>query len=95
MVIKVDTERHLNGEAVASRLRGDRTGGIPWMVITDADGAELITSDGPGGNVGCPATEEERAWFLEMLQRTRQHMSDRNLASIEQALAGFAKELGY
>ena len=66
--LKIDTERHLNGEAVARKLRGDRTGGIPWMVITDASGTELITSDDPkNGNAGCPVTESERAWFMEML----------------------------
>ena len=29
--------------------------GIPWMVILDTDGKELISSDGPKGNIGYPA----------------------------------------
>ena len=81
----------MGGAELASRLRGDRQGGIPWIVITDATGQELVTSDGPGGNVGCPVTEEERAWFLQMIDRTRQHMSEARRAGLEKALTQFAK----
>ena len=91
MELKIDTERHLNGEKVAKTLRGDRQGGIPWMVITDADGAELISSDGPQGNVGCPVMPHETEWFLEMLGRTRQNLTDEQLAQVSAALEIFAK----
>ena len=37
--LKIDTEGDLGGEAVAARLRGERKGGIPWMVITDSNGS--------------------------------------------------------
>lgn len=80
---------------MAKELRGERGGGIPWIVITDAAGAELITSDAPDGNVGCPATEAERAWFMKMIRETRQHLSDADVAAIEKALADNAKKLGY
>ena len=69
-----------HGEEVAKRLRGSRSGGIPWMVILDADGAELVTSDGPGGNVGCPVTKQEARWFFSMLTSTRQRLEDDDLA---------------
>ena len=65
------------------------------MVITDSAGAELVTSDAPDGNVGCPATEGERAWFIKMIRDTRQHMSDADVSAIEKALADNAKKLGY
>ena len=95
VMLKIDTERNTNGEAFAKRLRGDRSGGIPWLVITDAEGKELIASDRPTengtSNIGCPVSEEERAWFLEMLDQTRQHMQDEHRATIEKELAEFAK----
>ena len=75
MELKIDTERHLHGAEVASELRGERSGGIPWMLITDSSGAELVTSDGPQGNVGCPVMPHETEWFLSMLDRTRQRLS--------------------
>ena len=72
-----------HGEAVARQLRGERRGGIPWMVILDAKGEELVTSDGPGGNVGCPVKESEARWFFEMLTRTRQRLDDEELAVLK------------
>ena len=64
------------------------------MVITDAAGAELVTSDGPGGNVGCPVTPEEREWFVEMIRKTAQGATAEEIATIESELAAYAKELG-
>ena len=89
--LKIDTERHLNGEKVAKELRGERTGGIPWIVITDASGSELVSSDGPSGNIGCPVQPHETEWFLTMLDRTRRNLNDDQLAVLEAALEDFAK----
>ncbi|MEM9381625.1 MAG: hypothetical protein AAGB93_16840 [Planctomycetota bacterium] len=92
--LKIDTDRHLHGEEVAKRLRGDRRGGIPWMVITDAAGVELVTSDGPGGNCGCPVTPDERAWFVEMIRRSAPEVTLAEIGTIEAELAAYAEELG-
>ena len=92
--LKIDTDRHLNGEAVAKRLRGDRSGGIPWMVITDEWGTELITSDGPKGNCGCPVAPHEVAWFMTMIQKTARTLTKDQVAKIEAELKAFAKSLG-
>ncbi len=92
--LKIDTDRHLNGEAVAKRLRGDRGGGIPWMVITDEAGTELITSDGPDGNCGCPARPNEIEWFMTMIQNTARTLSEDQVATIEAELRAFAKSIG-
>ena len=98
VLLKIDTERHKNGPELAKRLRGERTGGIPWIVITDAAGNELIAGDRPTedgtSNIGCPVSEEERAWFLQMLAETRQHMTDGHLATLKKELAAFAESLG-
>lgn len=93
--LKIDTERHANGEAVAERLTGGESKGFPWSVILDADGKALVNSDRPdGGNIGCPVTAEECAWFVEMLRRTRQRMSDEALAVVAAELEEHAKALG-
>lgn len=92
--LKIDTDRHLNGKAVAERLRGDRTGGIPWMVITDELGTELITSDGPRGNCGCPVAPHEIEWFMTMIRRTARTLNAEQVATIEAELKTFAKSIG-
>ena len=64
--VKIDS-RMQNSKQVIDRLRKERQGGIPWMTILDADGKELVTSDGPKGNVGCPVRDHEIDWFLKMV----------------------------
>ncbi|MFT5734420.1 MAG: hypothetical protein ACJAZN_001531 [Planctomycetota bacterium] len=88
--LKVDTDRHRNGAAVAKALRGDRQGGIPWIVVTDADGVELITGDGPNGNIGCPVTEAERAHFIEMVKVSSERITEAELKTLTDELAAFA-----
>ncbi len=63
------------------------------MIITDSEGNELTTSDGPGGNVGCPVTEDERAWFIEMLKSTAIRVTPEERAQVEAALAKYAETL--
>lgn len=93
VVLKIDTERHTNGAEVAARLRGDRTGGIPWTVVTDASGAELVAGDGPEGNIGCPVSPAECAWFVEMIRRSAQHLEDADVALIAAELEKHALPL--
>lgn len=81
------------GKAVQERLVRGRGGGLPWIAILDADGHELVTSIGPKGNIGCPVTEEEAAWFLEMLRRTRQRLTDEDLARIRREHDAFAEPI--
>ncbi len=98
-MLKIDTERNKNGAEVAMRLRGTDRGGIPWMLISDADGKQLVTADRPtddgASNIGCPATEDEQAWFMTMIEKTHQHMSKRQFKSIEMGLAVYAKSLSH
>ena len=95
VLLKIDTERHRHGAELAQRLRGDRTGGIPWLVITDSNGQELVTSDRPNdgkkSNIGCPVTPDEQAWFLHMLDETRQHMTQDHRTVLAKELAEFAQ----
>ncbi|MDB4417347.1 hypothetical protein N9293_00860 [Planctomycetota bacterium] len=93
VTIKIDVERNASGDAVAKRLRGERRGGIPWMVILDADGKELVSSDAPSGNIGCPVQPEEVAWFAEMLRRSTTRLDDDDVAGIQAELEAYAKTL--
>lgn len=70
--VMVDVDRDTNGKALNERLKGKRGGGLPWSVILDADGKEIVSSNAEpkGGNIGGPVTVEECAWFVEMLKRS-------------------------
>ena len=93
VTIKIDVERNASGDAVAKRLRGERRGGIPWMIILDADGKELVSSDAPSGNIGCPVQPEEVAWFAEMLRRSTTRLDDDDVAGIQAELEAYVKTL--
>lgn len=85
--LKIDQDRMIDGKEVAGRLRsGSATGGIPWMVILDADGKPLITSDGPRGNIGYPGAAHEIEHFITMLNTTRQNLSEEQVAALERQL---------
>ena len=90
--VKIDS-RMQNSADVIKRIRKERRGGIPWMTILDADAKELVTSDGPKGNVGCPAQPHEIEYFLEMVDETRQHMTDEDRAFLEKELRAYGKKL--
>ena len=62
-------------------------------MILDSTGAELVASDGPKGNVGCPADPHEIDWFMEMLRRTRQELTDKDLESIDTQLRAFGRKI--
>ncbi len=91
LVLKIDVDEMANGDEVAKKLRGTRTGGIPWIVMLDGDGAELISSDGPNGNIGCPITVDECAYFMTMIEQTRQHAPAERVSEIQDALEAFAQ----
>jgi hypothetical protein len=63
-------------------------------VITDEYGKELISSDGPEGNCGCPVAPHEVEWFLTMIRRTARTLGAEQLATVEAELADFAEALG-
>jgi len=89
--VKIDMARMTHGEDVAKRLRKGRGGGIPWMVILDADGKELITSLGPKGNCGCPVLPHERDHFMNMVRQAAQTMTANDIDAVEKLLSEFAK----
>ena len=83
-----------NGREVAGRLGKPEKGGIPWLVILDATGEKLITSDGPKGNIGYPFEPHEIEYFLTMLKSTAKGLGEERLAEVEAALNEAAKKYG-
>ena len=93
MIIKIDEDEMENGKDVSKRLMAERDGGLPWSVIFDGDGNELITSVGPDGNVGCPARPNEIKHFVAMIEQTCSPKTKEKISELETALEAYAKVL--
>jgi thiol:disulfide interchange protein len=91
--LKIDIDRMTGAKEVAKRFRPDDQGGIPWIAILDADGKSIVTSDGPGGNIGYPAKPEEIAHFVTMLNKTVRQITPAEIAMIEKELNAASKKL--
>ncbi|MFK7767412.1 MAG: M56 family metallopeptidase [Mariniblastus sp.] len=62
-------------------------GGVPWFTILDKDGNELISSDGPLGNIGFPAGHDESInHFISMLEKSRKNLTDEDLLTLRRSL---------
>jgi thiol-disulfide isomerase/thioredoxin len=78
------------GVEMMKKYHGDKSG-IPYWLVFDADGNLRADSkiraegDGPekGNNVGCPASEKEVAYFIEVLKKTTK-LQEADLALIVQ-----------
>jgi hypothetical protein len=66
VVVTLD-RRFANGAEVMKRLRKDDVS-TPWTAVLDVDGKTLITSDGPGGNIGYPGDASGRTHWEKMLR---------------------------
>lgn len=85
--LKIDVDRTIGGKELDAETRKTSGGGgIPWFVFLDAEGEQLITSDGPGGNVGFPVTDEEVAHFMDMLKSKTKNLNADDIAFLEQSL---------
>ena len=91
-MVKIDTDEMENGQVVADKLGGGGEG-LPWVTILDSEGEELVNSTGPRGNVGCPVIEQERAYFIQMLEKTQQRNSADDLEALSKALESYAASL--
>ena len=89
--LTIDTDRMTHGKEVFERLKKERSGGLPWLIVLDGDGKERITGIGPEGNIGAPVEIAECAHFLDMLKQTRVRLADGDLAVIAEELEVFAK----
>ncbi|MGB1929725.1 MAG: hypothetical protein ACPHO8_10470 [Mariniblastus sp.] len=84
-IIAIATDKMDGGQEMFDQMKKDLSGGMPWMVILDGDGKELITSVGPEGNVGCPVKPDEVDYFVEMIRSTSSS-DEQRLEEIREAL---------
>jgi thiol-disulfide isomerase/thioredoxin len=85
--LKIDPDRMAHAEQIIKQYRPEKSFGIPWMAILDADGKVLATSDAPStGNIGYPGSPEEIRHFMGMLRKTAQHSTPQQLDLIEKKL---------
>ncbi len=87
--LKVDTDRMLGGQELLKKYC-EKKGGIPWFALVSPDGTVVTTSDGPKGNIGFPATDEEIAYFVTMLEATKR-FSPEDIASLSESLVANRK----
>lgn len=80
--VKIDTLRMTSGKEVAAKLMPKGSQGVPWMTILDESGQELANSVGPQGNIGYPSEPSEIAHFADMLNKTKQRMTDADVDSL-------------
>lgn len=98
--VMIDVDRDTHGKAINERLKGERSGGLPWMVILDSDGKEIVSSnvqepgsDRDGRNVGGPVADWECAWFVEMLRRSAgDKVSEAQVRAVRDDLEDFAAD---
>jgi thioredoxin-related protein len=86
IIAQVDIDRMAGGKDVMSRYRPGDGGGIPWFAILDAKGKSLVTSDGPGGNIGYPAQPKEIDHFLAMVKGQARRIDDRQVDQLRESL---------
>ena len=91
--VKIETDKMEGGKAILKELMNDRQGGLPWMVILDGEGNELVSSNNADGkNVGCPAEDWEIDHFVEMI-KVSSDMPGEQLAVIKSEMQEYAKTL--
>jgi len=94
--LMIDVERDTGGKAINEKWKGARKGGLPWIVILDGDGNEVVSSNVQGGehdgaNIGGPRADWEQAWFIEMLRKSAgNRVGPDELRVIERDLAEYS-----
>ena len=75
MFLKIDRVRDLHGQEVAKRLNHGKHHTVPFFALFDADGALLIDSASPRGNIGYPSGFERKKHLRKMLMETRKNLT--------------------
>ena len=63
------------------------------IVFLDAKGNAIVTSDGPKGNIGYPATPAEIEHFIAMLTKARRRIEPAQVEAIEAVLKAEGKKI--
>ncbi|TWU42124.1 carboxypeptidase regulatory-like domain-containing protein [Novipirellula artificiosorum] len=88
ILVKMD-HRLPGARDVMKEIRDGADGGIPWYAILDASGTKLVTSNEPddGQNIGYPSSKTGQAHFANMLNQTRQRMSEEQVKQLVSKLS--------
>jgi hypothetical protein len=89
--LAIDTDRMTHGKEVYEQVKAGRSGGLPWLVVLDATGKELICGIGEQGNIGAPVQPWECAHFVRMVRETRERLTDAEVQVIADELEAHAK----
>lgn len=79
--LKLDS-RMAHSTEIIGKVRRTKGSSVPWMVIFDANGKELATSDSDDGNIGFPSEKKGISHFSKMIRDTAQNLSDEEVAEI-------------
>jgi thioredoxin-related protein len=84
VVSESDNKKHLENPGAEELFKKWSNGldGIPFWVIMDKDGQIIADSKDKENNVGCPATIEEVAYFINVLKKTSS-INDEQIAAVE------------
>ncbi len=80
--LKIDTDRNPGGNDILTTYGKGQHGGIPYFAFTGADGAALIDSLGPTGNIGFPSAPEEIAHFEAMLKKAAKNLTAEDITTL-------------
>ncbi len=84
--VKIDIDRMLGADAIEEKYVSNY-GGVPWIVILDADGELLADSfDEEGKNIGSPYADWEIEYFGVMMRDVVRNISE---ADVETMLEAF------
>jgi thiol-disulfide isomerase/thioredoxin len=86
VVVKIDQDRMTGAKEVFERYNANGKGGIPWFVFLDEAGKVVVTSDGPKGNIGFPASDDEIDYFTTMLQKARRRLKTEEIDELRRSL---------
>jgi thiol-disulfide isomerase/thioredoxin len=84
--VKIDVDRMIGGKDIQAKYPGAKDAGIPWFVMLDSQGKEIVDSNGPKGNVGFPGKPDELEHFQKMLKQSAQHISDAEIQTLIDSL---------
>ncbi len=86
--VKMD-HRWTGARELMAAIRDGADGGIPWFAILDAEGNALATSNDPKTkeNIGYPAEKSGQVHFANMLNSTRQRLSEEDVSQLIEALS--------
>lgn len=86
VVVTLD-RRFAYGEQVMKSLRPQDVS-TPWTAVLTADGKPVITSDGPGGNIGYPTDGASRAQWEKMLRSAAWRLTEPEIGELMRNLSG-------